>query len=250
MPAETGRGQVPHGTGAQRPTRRPPKKSPEKLSLRGGGPSQNRELRAQGRETLRKLLDAGMAEFKERGFHSARVDDMAQRAGVSHGTFYLYFASKEDLFKALLRDALHDLEVLAGDFPVVTRNAAGLAALRNWVRKFFDAYAAHATVVRIVIQAEPVQEDIYADGMRLLFSLSEAITTGMTAAVRGAAGPQAHTELTAMACLLMLQQVNYLISEDIPLPRDEMAARIGSIIYASFSPELPPDDAPLGNGVT
>jgi AcrR family transcriptional regulator len=37
------------------------------------------------------------------------VDDVVRRAQTSHGTFYLYFSNKEDLFKALLRDALHPL---------------------------------------------------------------------------------------------------------------------------------------------
>jgi AcrR family transcriptional regulator len=181
-----------------------------------------------------------MAEFKERGFHSARVDDVVKRAGVSHGTFYLYFASKEDLFKALFRDALHDLEMVTGDFPVVTRDGAGRAVLRRWVGKFIDAYAVHAPVMRIIIQAEPVQENVFEDGMRLLFSLSDSITTGMTAAVRGTPGQQEHAELTATACLLMLQQVSYVISEEIPLPKDKMAARVADIIYAAFSPSLPP----------
>jgi len=230
--------QAPGGTGMQRPGHPLPRKPTDRPSLRGGKPAQDRELRAQGRETVRKLLDAGLAEFRERGFHGARVDDMVRRAGVSHGTFYLYFASKKDLFKALFRDALHDLEEVTGDFPVVTRDGAGRAALRKWVGKFIDAYAAHATVARIIIQAAPIEEEVFADGMRLLFSLSEAITTGMTAAVRDAPGQHEHPELTATACLLMLQQVSYLISEDMPLPRDEMATRVAYIIYAAFS--LPP----------
>ena len=71
-----------------------------------------------------------------------------KRAGISHGTFYLYFANKEDLFKALLRDALHDMEIVAGDFPVVTSDETGRKVLRHWVRKFFSAYGTHATVIR------------------------------------------------------------------------------------------------------
>lgn len=237
MTGDAGRSQASGGTGTQRPQRRrPPEKPPERPSLRGGSPARNRELRAQGRETIRKLLDAGMAEFKQRGFHSARVDDMVRRAGISHGTFYLYFASKDDLFKALFRDALHDLETVTGDFPVVTRDRAGRAALQRWVGNFIDAYGVHAPVMRIIIQAEPVQEDVFADGIRLLFGLAEAITTGMTAAIRGATGPMEHAELTATACLLMLQQVSYLISEDIPLPKDQMTAQVADIIYAAFSP--------------
>src|ERR1700723_2606437 len=123
---------------APRGTGRPQRKQPARPSLGGGAPAQDRELRAQGRETVRRLLESGMVEFENRGFHGVRVDDVVRRAGISHGTFYLYFSNKEDLFKALLRDALRDMEVIAGDFPVVTRDEAGITVLRLWVRKFFD----------------------------------------------------------------------------------------------------------------
>jgi AcrR family transcriptional regulator len=117
-------------------------------SLGGGRPAQDRELRAQGRQTVRRLLEAGLAEFDERGFQAVRVDDIVRRARTSHGTFYLYFSNKDDFFKALLRDALHDMGVITDAFPVVTRNDAGRAALRQWVHSFCETYAAHAAVVR------------------------------------------------------------------------------------------------------
>src|SRR5579872_6957517 len=144
-PAQPAAGQRRAGRPARKPQGRP--------SLGGGAPAQDRELRAQGRETVRKLLDAGTIEFEERGFNGVRVDDVVRRAGISHGTFYLYFANKEDLFKALLRDALHDMEIVAGDFPVVTGDETGLKVLRQWVRKFFRAYAAHGTVLRTLSSA-------------------------------------------------------------------------------------------------
>jgi AcrR family transcriptional regulator len=122
-------------------------------SLGGGAPARDRELRAQGRQTVHKLLDAGLAEFDERGFQAVRVDDVVRRAKISHGTFYLYFANKEDLFKALLSDALVDMAALTDEFPVVTRNEAGQAALRRWVSAFCDTYAAHASVIRILSRA-------------------------------------------------------------------------------------------------
>ncbi len=124
-----GAGQA-HGSGRRSAGGRPARKPQGRPSLGGGTPAQDRELRAQGRETVRKLLEAGMIEFEERGFGGVRVDDVVKRAGISHGTFYLYFANKEDLFKALLRDALHDMEIVAGDFPVVTSDETGLAVLR------------------------------------------------------------------------------------------------------------------------
>src|SRR6266487_2936351 len=158
---------------------------PRRPSLGGGIPAQERELGAQGRQTVRRLLEAGLAEFDERGFQAVRVDDVVRRAKTSHGTFYLYFANKDDLFRTLLRDALRDMEAITDEFPVVTSNEGGRAALRRWIQSFTDTYGAHATVIRILSQAEIVGEQVYGDGLRLLFRLSEAIAQGMTVASAG-----------------------------------------------------------------
>ena len=223
---------------------RPPSRGtgvrPRRPSLGGGIPARGRELGTQGRQTVRRLLEAGLAEFDERGFQAARVDDVVRRAKTSHGTFYLYFANKDDLFRTLLRDALHDMAIITDDFPIVTSNEAGRAALRRWIQSFTDTYAAHATVIRILSQAEIVGEQVYGDGLRLLFRLSEAIAQGMTAAAASKQAGQPsedsaqHAELTALACLMMLERINYLLSVDVRLPREEMIDRLSAIIYAAF----------------
>ena len=49
-----------------------------------------------------ELLDAALALFVEKGFAATRAEEVAQRAGVSKGTLYLYYASKEELLKAVI----------------------------------------------------------------------------------------------------------------------------------------------------
>lgn len=51
-----------------------------------------------------ELLDAALDLFVEKGFASTRVEEVAARAGVSKGTLFLYFQSKEELFKAVIRE--------------------------------------------------------------------------------------------------------------------------------------------------
>jgi len=53
-----------------------------------------------------ELLDAALNLFVEKGFASTRVEEVAHRAGVSKGTLFLYFPSKEDLFKAVVRETI------------------------------------------------------------------------------------------------------------------------------------------------
>lgn len=70
-----------------------------------------------------EVLDAALAVFVEKGFAAARVEDVARRAGVSKGTVYLYFPSKEALIEGIVRRAvapialraLPDLETFDGD---------------------------------------------------------------------------------------------------------------------------------------
>ena len=57
-----------------------------------------------GERTLRKILDAARDEFGEHGFSDSSIVGITQRAGVALGTFYTYFDSKEEVFRALVRD--------------------------------------------------------------------------------------------------------------------------------------------------
>jgi AcrR family transcriptional regulator len=82
--------------------------------LEGGVRQRRKEARPQ------ELLDAALALFVEKGFAATRTDEVAQHAGVSKGTLYLYYPSKEELFKAVVRHNLSALiaegEELAGTF--------------------------------------------------------------------------------------------------------------------------------------
>jgi TetR/AcrR family transcriptional regulator len=70
-----------------------------------------------------ELLDAALALFVEKGFAATRVEEVAARAGVSKGTLFLYFPSKEELFKAVVRETIagrfgewnEELAAFAGD---------------------------------------------------------------------------------------------------------------------------------------
>ena len=64
------------------------------------------QLAPQRRKQARpgELLDAALSLFVEKGYAATRVEEVAARAGVSKGTLFLYFPSKEDLFKAVVRE--------------------------------------------------------------------------------------------------------------------------------------------------
>src|SRR6266496_112797 len=68
---------------------------------------------AQASETRAKLLAAARRAFAELGYARARVEDVVNRAGVGHGTFYAYFPNKQAALEALVREHAGTLEELA-----------------------------------------------------------------------------------------------------------------------------------------
>lgn len=69
-------------------------------------------------ERKQQILNAATVVFARQGFHEARMEDIAREAGLSKGTLYLYFQSKDDIIAALLdhlyRRGLQDLQMLQG----------------------------------------------------------------------------------------------------------------------------------------
>ena len=79
--------------------------------MQPGQPKWRRRSEARPGEILAAALDV----FSEKGFAAARLDDIAARAGVSKGALYLYFETKQDLFRAVVRETIApNLVVVAG----------------------------------------------------------------------------------------------------------------------------------------
>jgi AcrR family transcriptional regulator len=88
-----------------------------------------RQRRKQARP--QELLAAALALFVEKGFAATRSEEVAARAGVSKGTLYLYYPSKEELFKAVVREnlAVH----IAEGADIVARHTGSMADLLSLV---------------------------------------------------------------------------------------------------------------------
>jgi AcrR family transcriptional regulator len=84
----------------------------------------------------REICAAALEVFAEKGFAAAKLDEIAQRAGVSKGTLYLYFKDKEDLFRAVVRSAI------APNIAAVTSTISSSdAPFPEVVRMFLSAFA-------------------------------------------------------------------------------------------------------------
>ena len=136
---------------------------------------------ARGERTRRKLLDAAEREFGENGFHATSIGEITRRAKVALGTFYVYFDSKDEIFRALVehmgrttRSWLAERVVGASD---------RLEAERLGIMVYIDLVRAHRDLHRIVMESQFVAPDAYrnyydtfVDGYRR--NLSEAAERG------------------------------------------------------------------------
>jgi AcrR family transcriptional regulator len=192
--------------------------------------SNGRELRARGRRTLRSLLDAGALVFADRGFHAARVDDIVSTAKTSHGTFYLYFASKDELFRALAEEAATAMVALARELPDLSPDDEGRARLHTWLEGFADLYAAHGAVIRTWTEAEIVESDIGRIGGDLVAEFSRELARRIRVAA-----PELDARLTAVALVAMIERAAYYLeSRQVRVGRDEMVATLSAVTHASL----------------
>lgn len=135
------------------------------------------------RERRRSILKAAREMFFENGFHHATVDSVAERAEVSKGTVYLYFASKESLLAHLLLEGLEDLVSELERAYAATADLPADERLRELARAYLDFFDRDPQYFPFLMAMdrgrfqEAVPPDLYEE-------ILEASLEGLTLAVR------------------------------------------------------------------
>ena len=110
-----------------------------------------------GQRTLRKILDAALEEFGERGYSEGSIVGITRRAKVALGTFYTYFDSKEAVFKALVSDM--SARVRDHVAPVLKTATDTLDGEGRALESYLQFARAHKHVYRIIDEAEFADPD-------------------------------------------------------------------------------------------
>ncbi len=112
-----------------------------------------------GRATRKKVLDAALIEFGERGFRDASISGITRRAGVALGTFYVYFNSKEEVFRDLVAHMNHETRAFIASR--IEGIPGRLEAERVGLEAFLEFSRANKHLYRIVMEAQFVAPDAY-----------------------------------------------------------------------------------------
>ncbi len=106
-------------------------------------------LTERGRRTRENLLVEARSVFEAKGYPATRISDIAEAAGVAHGTVYTYFEDKADVFKAVVFDLTTQLEREWRISPQLSEPVDRIAEAN---RNFLDSYSAHARLLEVVEQ--------------------------------------------------------------------------------------------------
>ncbi len=172
-------------------------------------PAPPRPRRADAARNRKALVSAARRVFERDGFVTARITDIADEAGLAHGSFYSHFRSKEDALAAVLAEVgeemLHPGPSLAGTAadPVAVIHAANVA--------YLEAYRRNARLMALLEQVAPVDERF----AELRHRRSEAFLARNARAIRrlqraGLADPGLDPDLASLALSTMVSRSAYV----------------------------------------
>ncbi len=108
------------------------------------------ERSAGAEEKRRLILDAAVRVFAHKGFHTSRVGDIAEEAGVAHGLLYHYFSSKDEVLDTIFRETWSDL--LAEIDEIETSGESAREQLERVTARLLGGWRTHPDVIRVLVR--------------------------------------------------------------------------------------------------
>ncbi len=173
--------------------------------------------------TARDLVSAAQRVLAARGYHGAKVADIAREAGVGVGTFYLYYPTKEAVFLELVEVAASELK---SQMDTTTSSGTDPADIsRRRIETFFNFAAEHRDLFRIVFGHDASFNDVLRRAQNLFVAdIIENIRRGMAAGIFR----DGHPEIWAQAMVgICIQAVAWWVEHD-DIPASDIADQIST----------------------
>ena len=101
-------------------------------------------------EKRRVILDAAVRVFARKGFHTSRVGDIAEEAGVAHGLLYHYFASKDEVLEAIFHERWSEL---VAELTAIELSGESMREqLRQVIARMLEGWQRHPDVVTVLVR--------------------------------------------------------------------------------------------------
>ena len=158
-----------------------------------------------GAQTRARLVEAAKEIFEEQGFLDARISDISDRAGLSHGSFYHYFDSKEQVFREVA-EAVDERQAAPLGSVVLARSSTATPPerLREALGQYLESYRDDARIMAVIEQVSRYDEHVQA----VLLARHKHQTEQMAESIRelqrrGMADPKLDPAIAAAALAAM-----------------------------------------------
>jgi AcrR family transcriptional regulator len=162
-----------------------------------------------GEQTRQRLLVAARKVYEERGFHDTRVGDICDGANLAHGTFYIYFKTKEDIFYSLVDSLVTNQYVHTLVPPDFTGSVVDRFAYT--LRQYFDDIIRSKELSRVLEQAVASDEKMRDKRLAIRREFGDRIQHGIERLQsQGVANPDISAEYVAEAIVSMVNNFGYM----------------------------------------
>jgi AcrR family transcriptional regulator len=198
------------------------------------------------RDRREDILQASLHLFADKGFHGTSMRDIARQANITEGLIYHYFASKRDLFRAIIDE--YSFLPLLRTLPDLAEQLDLRGLLIVLARGFFDVLRQNAQLTRVLLQEIQVfpeeKEAFFADAVgQSIAELGEILDGRMSARARGQVDPQVAARLFFNALLAFFVEQELLGGKHL-LPANEHVYI--EHLVDMFVKRLGPEQRPVG----
>ncbi len=114
-------------------------------------PRSKQDFAAQSEERLNTILNAALTKFALDGYDNVSIDDITHEAKCSHGLFYHYFSSKEDLFHSLMQKIIEDWHSYCSDINFEDKPVFVLRDLTDHYLSYINGSDKHAYILYLLL---------------------------------------------------------------------------------------------------
>lgn len=164
---------------------------------------------AKGERSRAAIIDAARAVFERDGYIDARVSDIVREAGVAHGSYYTYFASKKEVFQAVADVVDREIDAAVGHAQTDVPGEL-LTNLLNANARYYEVQRANSKIMTLIDQVATADPEIYAKRIASRRRHVNRVTTILTSMQRrGLAHIEGNVRTTAGSLIAMLASMAY-----------------------------------------